>query len=122
MKVCIAGSRDIKNYALVCAAVEASKFDITEVVSGHATGVDQLGERWALNNDIPVKMFKADWNQYGKSAGVRRNAKMAAYLKTHSGALISIYDGISTGTLDMLDRAQAYGITTFLVVPAIILS
>ena len=45
MKVIIAGSRGITDGRLVSAAVAASGFDITEVVSGTCHGVDQLGER-----------------------------------------------------------------------------
>ena len=48
MKVIIAGSRDITDYSLVCRAISESKFDITEVISGTARGVDTLGEKWAV--------------------------------------------------------------------------
>lgn len=121
MVVCIAGSREITEYKLVCAAVDASGFRISEVVSGHARGIDSLGERWALDNAVNAKIFKADWKKHKRAAGPIRNEKMAKYLKENSGALISIWDGISTGSADMIDRAKDYGIPTFLVVPAIIL-
>ena len=48
MKVIIAGSRGVEDYALVEEAVKQSGFDITEVVSGTARGVDLLGEHWAF--------------------------------------------------------------------------
>ena len=46
MRVIIAGSRDIEDAKLVHDAVVASKFSITEVVSGGARGVDLLGLVW----------------------------------------------------------------------------
>lgn len=53
--------------------------EITEVVSGGAWGADANGECWAKFNDIPVKVFEAQWEKYGKSAGPRRNVEMANY-------------------------------------------
>jgi predicted Rossmann fold nucleotide-binding protein DprA/Smf involved in DNA uptake len=62
MKTIIAGSRDITDYALVVRAVVESKFCITEVVSGTASGVDKLGERYALEKGIAIKSFPAAWD------------------------------------------------------------
>ena len=102
MKVIIAGSREITSYVVVQLAVAGSGFDITEVVSGTARGVDQLGELWAFENDIPVKRFPADWKKYGKSAGYKRNQQMAEY----ADALIAIWDGKSAGTGHMISIAK----------------
>lgn len=98
MKVIIAGSRDITDLYLVEDAVLMSKFEITEVVSGGARGVDKLGEVFANYLSIPVKMFQADWAKFGKSAGHRRNKEMAQY----SDALIAVWDGVSPGTKSMI--------------------
>lgn len=78
---------------LVRAAVDASGFRITEVVSGVAHGVDKLGERWAQAHKIPVKQFPAQWNKYGNAAGPIRNREMAEY----ADALIAVWDGQSRG-------------------------
>ena len=81
MKVIIAGSRGITQYTIVQEAIdEAFKkegIEITEVVSGTAKGVDQLGEVAAELNDIPIKQFPAEWSKYGRSAGFVRNGKIA---------------------------------------------
>lgn len=63
MKVIIAGSRDIVSYPIVTSAVHQSGFEITEVVSGGARGADRLGEAYAKNNDIALKVMPADWNK-----------------------------------------------------------
>ena len=52
MKTIIAGSRSIDDITIVAAAVEASGFDITEVISGGARGVDHLGEMWDGRNNV----------------------------------------------------------------------
>lgn len=109
MRVIIAGSRSITSYATVCEAIKASGFDITKVVSGCARGVDQNGEEWAFNHKIPVKLFHAFWNEEGKQAGPRRNQRMAEYAE----ALIAIWDGLSPGTRDMIERANKHGLKVF---------
>lgn len=102
MRTIIAGSRSIIDYNLVKQAILNSGFDITEVVSGHAHGVDQLGEQWANENDIPIKLFKPDWDKFGKSAGFRRNVEMVEYAE----ALIACYDGVSKGTQHTINLAN----------------
>ena len=46
-------------------------------------------------------MFLADWDQFGKSAGYKRNIQMAE----HADALIAIWDGKSKGTMHMITEA-----------------
>ena len=109
MKVIIAGSRTINSYTVVEAAIEASGFDITEVVSGCARGVDALGEEFAYKNHIPVKLFPADWDGLGKVAGFIRNTNMAKY----ADALLAVYDGSSKGTAHMIAVAKRNGLKVF---------
>lgn len=102
MKIIIAGTRTIENYSLVQHAVKISKYEITEVVSGKARGVDKLGERYAKENDIHIEPFPADWNKYKKAAGYIRNKQMAEY----ADALILIWTGDikkSPGSYNMLN-------------------
>ena len=116
MKVIIAGSRNIVDYEIIKKSIEESKFDLTEVVSGGARGVDTLGEKYAKENDLLVKIFKAEWdnlvdvpkykikkNKYGKlynvTAGFERNEKMGDY----ADALIAVWDGKSNGTKAMIE-------------------
>lgn len=109
MKTIIAGSRGITNYRTVVEAVEASGFVITEVVSGGARGVDQLGERYAILNHVELTTMPAEWNTYGRSAGQRRNIQMADYAE----ALIAVWDGESRGTKHMIDAAGARGLKVY---------
>lgn len=104
MKTIIAGGRDIEDYNEVLEAINSIDWVITEVVSGQAPGVDRLGERWANANNINIEPFPADWINLDLAAGGIRNEKMAVY----SEALVAIWDGVSTGTGDMIRRARSH--------------
>ena len=110
MKVIIAGGRKIIDYSLVEKAVKESGFDITEVVSGKARGVDLLGETWAVHHNLPVKLFPADWTKYRNGAGPIRNKQMAEY----ADALIVVWDGKSSGTADMIENAKKRGLKVYI--------
>lgn len=109
MKTIIAGSRGIDSVMDVLAAMADSGFEITEVVSGGAKGVDLLGELLAASSGIPVRRFPAEWDRHGKSAGPIRNIQMAEY----ADALIAIWDGKSRGTKHMIDQAKRRNLKVF---------
>lgn len=99
MRCIIAGSRNINDYDLVVKTIKESGFIISEIVCGAAQGVDSLGERYAKENKIKLSYFYANWKEYGKAAGPKRNEQMGKY----SDALIAVYDGYSKGTKHMID-------------------
>lgn len=102
MKTIIAGCRDFSDYKLLKEKVDWYRKDheITEIVSGTASGADQMGEDYAINHDIPIKEFPADWDKHGKAAGPIRNRQMAEY----ADCLIAVWDGESRGTKNMIDE------------------
>ena len=106
MKTIIAGGRNVTDAEFVFAAIQNSGFQITEVVSGAAHGVDEIGERWAGIHGVPVKLFPADWPKYGNGAGPIRNREMAAY----ADALVAVWNGVSRGTKNMIDEAKKRGL------------
>jgi hypothetical protein len=111
MKCIIAGSRSIHQYVVLETAIDESGWhdEITEVVSGCAKGVDALGEEYAYKNHKRLMQFPADWDTYGKSAGIRRNNLMANY----GDALIVVWDGKSKGTQHMIEAARRKGLKVF---------
>ena len=109
MNVIVAGSRTITDIKVVACAIEESGFEVSEVVSGAARGVDSLGEEWAKSKAIPVRRFPADWNGKGKGAGFIRNAEMADY----ADALVAVWDGKSRGTANMIEQAKRKGIKVY---------
>ena len=117
MKVVIAGSRSITDEKLVFAHILSSPFEITEVVSGTAKGIDKLGEKWANEHNIPIKRFPAEWKNltkeplkiingpYGKYnalAGFNRNIDMANY----ADAAIILIQNNSSGSEHMLKEME----------------
>ena len=98
MKVIVAGSREIENYNILLDAIKMSEYDIREIISGCARGVDMLGERYARENNIPLVKFPANWNEFGKKAGPMRNSAMAHYCDSD----IIIWNGKSSGTDNMI--------------------
>lgn len=106
MKTIIAGSRDIMSVKSLLVAIKDSGFQITEVVSGTARGVDQMGETWAAHHGIPVRKFVPAWRDrdgfYNPGAGFQRNDDMAKY----ADAAVILWDGVSRGTADMIARAK----------------
>ena len=77
-------------------------WEITEVISGTAKGVDKLGERWAKENNIPCVRYPANWSKYGLKAGPIRNAEMADVAE----ATIILWDGVSKGTNNMIKLSK----------------
>lgn len=106
MKLIVAGSRGFTDRNRVFEVLDKlflKRIDI-EIVSGLAKGPDTFGKEWAEKNDVPLHKFAADWNKHGKSAGYKRNEKMAKF----SAALLAFYDGKSRGTMHMINLARKY--------------
>jgi predicted Rossmann fold nucleotide-binding protein DprA/Smf involved in DNA uptake len=112
MRVIIAGSRTITNPLHVDLAVDMSGWfeQITEIISGCADGVDQLGIKFAEEMDIVIAEFPANWKMYGKQAGFKRNEDMAQY----ADGLIAIRENHSRGTSHMIQTMRDLGKPVFL--------
>ena len=114
MKVIVAGGRDFDDYGMVHTVL----YDLLlshgnwvypeppEFVSGGADGADALGELFAKDWACKCTKFPADWDQYGKAAGVIRNQQMADY----ADMLVAFWDGKSKGTKNMIDCALRRGL------------
>lgn len=102
MKLIVAGGRNYNNYPHLKKTLDAFrlKYQVEEIVSGAAHGVDTLGEQYAKEHGISLKQFPADWNKHKKAAGPIRNAQMAEY----GDCLLAFWDGSSKGTKNMIDN------------------
>ena len=108
-KVIIAGGRDFNQYDVLtslCEIVLKNHITNLEIVSGGAKGADKLGEDYAKAYGYDIKVFPANWNKHGKSAGPIRNKQMAEY----ADALIAFWDGKSRGTKNMINNAKTLGL------------
>ena len=111
-KVIVAGTRTFEDYRF---AEERLDYLLSnffregrpiEIVSGGAAGADRIGEMYAKKRNLRLKVFKADWDKYGKAAGPIRNKEMAEYAEQ----CVVFWDGRSTGTLNMINEAKLHGI------------
>ncbi|MEM9450537.1 MAG: DUF2493 domain-containing protein [Cyanobacteria bacterium P01_E01_bin.6] len=106
----IAGSRSFGDYGLLKSRCDRifsnTSLSDLEIVSGTANGADKLGERYAQERNIPIKLMPADWSNHGKRAGPMRNQAMAKYA-THA---VVFWDGRSRGTKNMIELADAKGL------------
>ena len=106
MKTIIAGSRDFNDKDLLEASLFSLPWHIDTVVSGRAQGADKLGELYAYEYNKDIKLFPANWDLHGKSAGYLRNKQMAEY----ADALVAFWDCKSKGTKHMIDLAVDHGL------------
>jgi hypothetical protein len=102
MKLIIAGSRTFSDYQRLCQVLAPDRQHLTQVITGGARGADQLGYRWAWKHAIRHQLFRADWERFGRSAGIRRNHQMAQA----GDVLIAFWDGRSPGTRHMISCMQ----------------
>ncbi len=96
-----------------------TEYGISEVVVGDAKGVDAEAAQWASENGIEVYRFKADWHQFSRSAGPRRNAEMVASCAEGSAIVLAYCGSLPLskckGTSDMVRRCQKREMTIFVV-------
>ena len=109
MKVIIAGSRTIREPKWIEWAVSDSGFEVSTVICGMAGGADRLGLNWAVRHKVPVVEMPAFWDKEGKSAGFKRNTRMAAV----ADALILVWDGRSPGSTHMKSEALRKGLKVY---------
>lgn len=108
-RLIVAGGRDFDNYAGLERSLDyllKNVIDDVQIVCGMAKGADRLGERYAKEHGYEVRYFPADWDMDGKSAGFKRNVRMAE----NADALVAFWDGQSKGTKHMIDTAQRMGL------------
>jgi len=108
--VLVSGSRDFPSKPLVLRIMEQSLRPDDCLIHGCARGVDSWAEQVAVAAGISVRRRPADWNRYGRQAGLLRNVAMLEETLAVSSYLILIFwDGHSRGTKHMIDACQARG-------------
>ena len=115
MKTIIAGSRTIRQMAVLKVALRLAPFKVTSVISGTAPGADQLGERYAKENALPLLKVPANWDKWGRAAGPIRNKHMAQHCGAE--AALILWDGTSRGTANMIRLAHEATLEVFVFDP-----
>lgn len=94
------------------AVLEASTGKALQIIHGDCpTGADAITERWATRRGLEAVKFRANW-AFGKSAGPLRNTQMAA---AGADLCVAFLRGASPGTTDMVGKARARKIPTFVI-------
>ncbi len=117
IKVIIAGSRNFYDYfyveeKLLLYFKENNIHSANiEIISGGARGADKIGEMFAKKFNVKLIIFPAQWDTYGKAAGMIRNQEMANYAIKGSdkAILFAFWDGQSRGTKGMINIAKKCG-------------
>lgn len=80
-----------------------------EMLLGGARGVDEQAARWANDNAIDHRVFPANWELHGKSAGPKRNARMVQCASPDDWCL-AFPDKDSRGTWNCVGLARKAGL------------
>jgi len=128
MKIAIVGSRDFSDYQLLkqtvsdyiykmgskedcfaknCIECDCNKIpfyceDGITIISGGARGADSLAEKFADDFGMQMLIFLANWNLYGKSAGMIRNNDIIK----NADVVFAFWDGQSRGTANSIKLAK----------------
>lgn len=120
MRVLVTGSRDWDvQYKVdmvlneIYALADVLESPLTIVHGACPTGADHFADQWVNGrDDVKPEAWPADWKQYGKAAGPRRNEAMV-----DAGADLCVAflrDG-STGTRQTIALARMAKIPTFVI-------
>jgi len=105
-QVGIVGSRDFTDYTKFCEVINKwieANGPINKIISGGCRGADKLAERYAKDKNIPITIFPAKWEKYGKSAGFVRNKKIV----NNSTHIIAFPSRNGKGTQNTIELAHA---------------
>lgn len=115
MKVLVCGSRSIDESGVVVQAIYGSPFDVSTIVHGDAEGVDTHADQYAHDYAIDREIHPIPdwvWEKIGSKAGPMRNS----YMIEDVDAVIAVWDGESSGTLDAIKQAESAGLPIYKVV------
>jgi hypothetical protein len=107
-RLAVVGSRTFNAIDVVRLHLRARLPAVAEIVSGGARGADSLAAQVAAELGVPCVVLPADWRRWGRGAGPRRNAEIAA----HADAVLAFVDqplDRCRGTRDVVERFRRAG-------------
>ena len=103
--VAVVGGRDVDDKEFVKRAFDSVVSKIEKppvIVSGGAKGVDSIARQIAEERRIEMVEIRADWNKYGKRAGILRNTAIVQV----ADVVVAIPGPHSRGTWDTVRKAR----------------
>lgn len=102
MRAIICGGRKFRDWKFFLDVMDRVP-PLTHIISGGATGADQMAIEYAQMLSIPCTVFEADWKKWGNYAGPIRNWKM---IEDGKPDLVVAMPG-GKGTANMVALAKA---------------
>lgn len=108
VRVLVCGGRDFRDYDTLSRVLDGvwRKHEYLTIISGAASGADNLAAAWAKDRGVDLREFPADWKAHGKAAGRLRNQQMID--EGRPNAVVAFPGG--RGTRDMKRRAVKAGL------------
>ena len=110
MKILITGGRDYTNIDKIREVLSEYRNEKVTFIHGAARGADTLGGIVAKELGFEIKIFPAEWDKYGRAAGVKRNITM---LDEKPDIVLAFHEDLSKskGTKHCVNNATKRGIS-----------
>jgi YspA, cpYpsA-related SLOG family len=108
MRVLVCGGRDFSDRKLAFDTLDdLFHHEVVDcIIEGDARGADRIAGAWAKERHIDLRLFPADWQKYGRSAGSIRNKQM---LDEGKPDLVIAFPG-GHGTANMIKQSKQAGV------------
>ena len=112
MKAIVCGGRDYSDLEHLNQTLNSCLkwWKLSFIITGGAKGADSLAHLWAKQKKLTTHVMYADWDKYGKAAGMIRNKAM---LQQEPDVVIAFAGGV--GTEGMITIARKAGVPVFIV-------
>jgi hypothetical protein len=107
--IVVTGSRNFSDESFVFSVLR--KIDFETMYVGDASGVDYIAAKFARENNRNLVVFSANWKEFGRSAGPKRNLEMlkAAKDKNNEDLALLAFPG-GKGTANCISLARKLGL------------
>lgn len=114
-KVLVCGGRNFNDYTKLSDVLDrfVADFGIGCIIEGGAKGADALARHWAEDNRVCYIEVPAQWDNFGKAAGMLRNEWMIKYCDPQF--VIAFPTQGSKGTWGMISLAKLQAIPVLVI-------
>ena len=113
MRLLICGDRNWSNRNIILKWVQNLSPEV--IIEGEARGADSIARNIAIELGIEVLRYPANWNKYGRAAGVIRNTQMLKEGKPDMVLAFHDHIEISKETSNMIGQAKKIGLPVRLI-------